>query len=130
VDWCFRGKVNRVIDYNQVDVIFDLGFKVKFREMVILPGYSVNDHQYSSAKACLIVLIGGHRIVLNVSKKEQSSIYEAKIFLYHTIKMDDIFELALDRRLPCVNKIMSKMESLDFNVDELKSKIVMAGNNE
>lgn len=118
--WVFRGKIHHVLDYKTVDIILDLGFSVKKKERFILQDYRVEDELLQEAKAALIVLVGGHRVLVRVDKDESEEKWTARLYLYQPVNMEDIYEVLLDRRLPCVNKIMRGMEKLKYDAEYIK----------
>jgi len=122
VDWIFRAKVNRVIDYRSLDLILDLGFGIKSRQTVFLSGYEVPDKFQSAAKSCLIIAVGGHRVICK-SDKDDTPYYNGRIYLYESINMNNVYETVGDRRLPCLNRIMINSAQFNFEPNTFKSNI-------
>jgi hypothetical protein len=123
MEWLFRAKVVKVLDYNKVDLFFDLGFGIKFRNIVIISDFSTEEDKKLQAKNCLIVLIGGHRIVASSIKNKYGNLYDVRMYLYNPIKLENVYECINDFKLPCVNKIMNKLKDFDYDSEILKSYI-------
>jgi hypothetical protein len=121
MDWILRAKINRVLDCRSLDLVFDLGFSIKFRHDVFLNDYVVEDSLRAEAKNCLILLIGGHRVIVKSEKKD--GIYIAKVYLYIPTKISGCNDDVGDKRLQCVNRVMSVLSSRGYDSEYLKSML-------
>lgn len=119
MDWIFRAKVVHVIDYETAELRFDLGFNIFKRKQVKISGYFVDDSQQKKAKDCLIVLIGGHRVIAKMEKVKD--LWTASLFMYQQVKIKDVIEIIQEKRLPCVNRIMLKAREKEFDPEWLKT---------
>ena len=119
MDWVFRCKVNKVLSHRSLDLAFDLGFSIKYRHDVTLNDYDVDDSLKEEAKNCLILLIGGHRVIVKVEKRD--SVFVSKVYLYMPVKIPNCYDDVGDKRLQSVNKVMAEMSLKKFNTEYIKS---------
>lgn len=118
MEWVFRARVIKVASHDTVDARFDLGFNTFKRKNIRIPGYLADPHLEKEAKDCLIILIGGHRIV--AKPKKEGDIWEARVYLYQNIGMEGVSEVVGDKRLVCVNKVMAKAQDHGYDAEWLK----------
>jgi len=118
MEWNFRAKVNKVLNYKSLDLTFDLGFSIKYRHDIILSGYDVDMSLQAEAKNCLILLIGGHRVIVRSEKSGEE--YLSQVFLYSPIRFPNCYDNVGDKRLQCVNSIMSVLAQKNYSTDYLK----------
>jgi hypothetical protein len=98
---------------------FDLGFSIKYRQVVFLNDYDVSEALRDDAKNCLVLLVGGHRIIVKLEKREV--IYLAKVYLYLPVRVSNCYDDVGDKRLQSVNKVMASLSQGGFDSEYLKS---------
>lgn len=132
MNWVFRAKVNHVENSATVDMALDLGFNIKKREVFHLNGYAVPEYLEKNAKSCLILLVGGRRLLAQTEKSQvgETSVWTAHLYTYEAFNQDGVSEVVVDRRLPCVNKIMRRLEREDFDPEWLKTRITISAGDE
>lgn len=122
--WKNRAKVVRVIDHRQVQVQIDLRFGVSVRRIIKLNGYPVSETQEENAKSCLILLIGGHRLVLQTEEHDidpDNDIY-MKAYVGGEEMVQGTLENVGDARLANVNKAMLILSEDNYPTGGLAAK--------
>jgi micrococcal nuclease len=80
----YNAQVLKVIDGDTVDLFIDLGFKVGFNTRIRLIGIDTPEKNFPYGKVvkdCLINLLEGNKIYLDVTKKDKYGRYLGLVYL-------------------------------------------------
>lgn len=78
------GRVNRVMSLNSVEVDLQLGFGVSIRRGIRLEGIDVSavpKHLLDAAKHCLVVLLGGKRVLVHTDPHRRGRFLMGRVYL-------------------------------------------------
>jgi len=122
--YVYKAKVIKVEAYDRVKLNVDLGFSLKMFKTFNLDGYSVSDSEETLAKSCLVLILGGRRVLIKVEKKGSEEIkWVSRIFIHERYDFDEeVSETVSDKRLVCVNLIMRQLEDFKYEPEVLKGK--------
>lgn len=120
MEWVYRARVVRVLEWNTVDLSLDLGFRLKYRQIVKMPLFVSPDH-WEKAKECLIVLIGGHRILASVTQIYPVTL--ANLYLKYSLPIEGVSGVILDKKLPLVSALVDSCAKFHYNSATLKENL-------
>ncbi|MFO0836031.1 MAG: hypothetical protein U0638_13755 [Phycisphaerales bacterium] len=76
----FKARVDRVIDHAVLDVMVDLAFGISLQRRVrVIDAPSVTPGMVAAAKAALVTLCGGKKVVLCAAPDQYAAIIDARV---------------------------------------------------
>ena len=123
----YSAKICRVVGPSSVDMLVQLGFGVSIRRRVWMKGVPAveNDELRKKAIHCLVVLIGGKNVNVEISDTEQ---YRVEGVIMRDLDTDKTgaFEgmLAGERNAVNVNAVMCTLRECNFDVNNVKTRLI------
>jgi len=86
----YHGKTIRVLSFNNIEAQVDLGFGVSVQKRVYIEGIDreLIKSMSKAATHCLVVLLGGKRILLHVQKPDAEGQIIARVYLNERVYHD------------------------------------------
>jgi hypothetical protein len=83
----YRGRVNRVVTPNLLEVDIDLGLGVHITRRIVLNNYTVGDAE--KAMHCLVILVGGKSVLVRVDDETIDGHVRGTVFTTETWNIGD-----------------------------------------
>ncbi|KKL74226.1 hypothetical protein LCGC14_2067010 [marine sediment metagenome] len=123
----FRGRTVRVHSLNCVEVELQLGFGVSIKKLVLLEGIEQKDIPRSSrseAKHCLVVLVGGKKVLVQADAQRKDNYVVGRVFLDEKVYGDPegmMTPHGMDKALLEISTFYAWLATQKYDIQEVKA---------